>query len=225
MAGLLHCGVADPKIDRRVRLLTPEQHNHAEQLYLGARLMPAVIVIELKQKFGVLVTVKQMQDYIKTRGWSKKRKKMAEFMTPTESEAIAAVADIKSKAIVQTAATNAMSLVDLHQEAITTSARGAMKGLKKAEQFVDRAVDAKTLVSAMSALKMSTDVYRKAVGLDLDPGAVIRSNVFNIYFAKEAGSPFAVPAQPVHEIETVEEATASAGEESAERAEEPELSS
>jgi len=169
--------------------------------------MPRVIILELQQKYGVTITNQQMSEYIKTRGWSKQRKKMSQFMTPDESSAIAIAADIKSKAIMDAAADNKLGAAELHQEFLTATARVAAKALKKAEAFVDRSVDAKTLSSAMAAAKTATDVYRKAVGLDHESGATVKTNVFNIHYMKEEGSPFAKPVEHTMFVETVEEPT------------------
>ena len=168
-----------PKGKRFQRLLDTKQHAECRRMYLSAMMRPKDISRCLNEQFGLNLTPLQVSEYARSRGWTKRKKRDTEkaVILAESRKAVAA----KSKEI-----------VSQHQDFLDASARVGAKIVKKAEIFVDRAPDAKSLSSAANAARTGVEIYRKAVGLESnEPTSFVNKGIINVAFATSDESPFA----------------------------------
>ena len=176
------------------KLYSEAQLAFIRKKYMAQRGKAKEIVTLVNAEFPELnMTVRQVHNVIRDRGWAKLRKK-AQAGIPTLEQAI-----------VEVQANRALALKDL----IAGHQRVGEKIVRKGEQFVDSAETAKTLASAASAVKSGISIVREALGLS--GTASVSHSTFQFNFARSEDSPFMRPVasqQPqVIEAVVVEAAT------------------
>lgn len=169
---------------------TEAQLTFIRKQYMKQRGQAKAIAVLVNAEFPELnVSVNQIHNVVRDRGWAKLRKK-AQAGVPTLEQAIVEVQANRALAI--------KDIVDGHMNV------GAAI-VKKAAGFVDSATSAKTLSSAASAAKTGISIIRDALGLGSHTSVSHTTLEFN--FAHGPGSPFRQDRAQVVEVEAEAVAT------------------
>lgn len=179
------------------RLLTDDQHNRAFKLYMKEhRPVGEIASILMAENEGLVLTSRQISEYVATRSWGKRKKAL---VTKGETKAAQLITTLAT----QMAAQKAEQLTK-HKDFLETAVRIGGKVMTKAETIIDNTGNARDLASAANAAAKGIEIYRKAVGLDDSGGnggspAGVTNFLFN--FARGADSPFS-KQPPAEEEET-----------------------
>jgi hypothetical protein len=164
-------------------LLDRKQTNEVRKMYLSAFMKPKEIAGVMNKTHGLKLTALQVSEFVRARGWTKKRK--------SDEERIVVLAENKKEII-----SRSEQIVAQHKDFIDATSRIASKVVMKSEQFVDTARDAKSLTAAANALRTGAELYRKTVGLDSsEPSSFVNRGVINVNFATSDESPFSKAKQ------------------------------